>query len=66
MNLNLMRSELEKALTRRGMTQVEFAQRYGLSHSWVNKYLNRKITNSRLDTAQRLQDAIDDLVLKGN
>lgn len=59
MNLHNVRKDLDYVLRARGLSQVEFAKIHGLSYSWINKFLNEKADNPRLNTLNALQSAID-------
>lgn len=46
-------------LKQRGLSQVRFAEKHGLSYSWINKFLNDVADNPRLNTLNDLQAAIE-------
>lgn len=58
MNLHILQKDLQSALQSSGLTQVEFAAKYGLSYSWINKFLNGVADNPRLSSITELEDAI--------
>lgn len=64
MNLHNLREDLQAALKASELSQVEFAARYGLSYSWVNKFLNGAADNPRLSSLTQLEAAIQ-LVKQG-
>lgn len=59
MNLHEIRKDLEQVLKRRGLSQVEFAERHGLSYSWINKFLNAHADNPTINSLSDLQLAIN-------
>lgn len=58
MNLQNIRRELSDLLVERGLSQFEFAARYDLSYSQINKFLNGHVDNPRLSTIEELQRAM--------
>jgi transcriptional regulator with XRE-family HTH domain len=58
MNLQTLRQDLESVLKQRELSQIEFAERHGLSYSWINKLLNGVADNPRLNSINDLQAAI--------
>jgi len=59
MNLQSLKQDLEAVLKQRELSQVEFADRHGLSYSWINKFLNDVADNPRLNSLNDLQAAIE-------
>jgi transcriptional regulator with XRE-family HTH domain len=64
MDLNIVRSRLEKTLAAHNLTQDAFARRHDLSSSWLNKFMCGHITNPQLKSLERLQKALDAEVLR--
>lgn len=58
MNLHNVRKDLADTLRRTGLTQYEFAVKHDLSYSWINKFLNEKAANPRLNHLLELTAAI--------
>ena len=58
MNLHNVQKDLGYVLRERGLSQVEFAKIHGLSYSWINKFLNGKAKNPRLNSLMDLEAAI--------
>lgn len=59
MNLQTIKQDLEAVLKQGELSQIEFADKYGLSYSWINKFLNDVADNPRLNTLNDLQAAIE-------
>lgn len=59
MNLHNLQKDLRDVLHERRLSQFEFAERHGLSYSWINKFLNGAADNPRLNSLTELQDAIE-------
>jgi transcriptional regulator with XRE-family HTH domain len=59
MNLQDIREDLDRVLKRRGLSQIAFAEKHGLSYSWINKFLNDVADNPRLNTLNELLAAIE-------
>jgi transcriptional regulator with XRE-family HTH domain len=59
MNIDAIKKDLDEVLTRRGLSQVEFAEIHGLSYSWINKFLNGKAANPTINSLNELQAAIE-------
>lgn len=59
MNLQSLKQDLEAVLKQRELSQIEFADKHGLSYSWINKFLNDVADNPRLNTLNELQAAIE-------
>lgn len=59
MNLQSIKQDLEAVLKQGELSQIEFADKYGLSYSWINKFLNDVADNPRLNTLNDLQEAIE-------
>lgn len=57
-----MRESVRKTLKARGLSQKEFAEKYGISDSWLNKFLCG-VHNPRYDSLEKLQNAVDKEVL---
>lgn len=53
-----VRADCLKVLSRRGLTQQEFADRYDISHSWLNKFLKAKETDWRIGSVEHLRVAV--------
>ena len=58
MNLQSLKQDLAAVLKQRDLSQVEFAEKHGLSYSWINKLLNGAAKNPRLNSINDLQKAI--------
>jgi transcriptional regulator with XRE-family HTH domain len=59
MNVHNVRNELAEVLKATSLSQVDFAAKHGLSYSWINKFLNAKQPNPRVNSLLELQAAID-------
>lgn len=59
MNIHNVRRELLAVLADRDLTQVDFANKYGLSYSWINKFINEQADNPRYSSLEALQKAIE-------
>lgn len=59
MNLHSVRQDLVNVLRQRDLSQFEFAEKHGLSYSWINKFLNNVAKNPRFNTLNDLQAAIE-------
>lgn len=59
MILQSVKRDLIEVLRQSGLSQLEFAEKYELSYSWVNKFLNDVADNPRLNTLNDLQAAIE-------
>jgi transcriptional regulator with XRE-family HTH domain len=59
MNLQTIKQDLAAVLKQSELSQIEFADKYGLSYSWINKFLNDVADNPRLNTLNDLQAAIE-------
>jgi len=59
MDLHNVRCQLKKTLRDRKLTQEAFARKYELSSSWLNKFLRAEVTDPRVSSVERLQQAID-------
>lgn len=53
-----VREDCLKILATRRLSQQEFSQKHGLSHSWVNKFLNNEEANPRVQSVERLREAV--------
>jgi transcriptional regulator with XRE-family HTH domain len=53
-----VRKDCLNVLSTRRLSQQEFAERYELSYSWLNKFLNEKDTDSRVGSIERLRLAV--------
>lgn len=55
-----VRKDCEKVLAEHRLSQQEFAEKHGLSYSWLNKVLNGELEdlNPRVKSVDRLRDAI--------
>jgi len=58
MDLHNVRGQLKKTLKERKLTQEAFARKHDLSSSWLNKFLRAEVTDPRLSSLERLQQAI--------
>lgn len=59
MKLDTVKQDLIKVLKASELSQIEFADKYGLSYSWINKFLNDVADNPRLNTLNELIAAIE-------
>jgi transcriptional regulator with XRE-family HTH domain len=59
MNLHNVQKDLRDVLHESRLSQFEFAERHGLSYSWINKFLNGIADNPRLNSLNDLQAAIE-------
>ena len=58
MNLQNLRSRLSKALELSGESQYGFAEKHGISYSYLNKFLKGWMTNPRLSTLNDFERVI--------
>jgi transcriptional regulator with XRE-family HTH domain len=59
MDLQNVRDSVEKTLAKRRLSQVEFAEKHSLSHSWLNKFLRGELDNPRFKSLERLTAAVE-------
>ena len=55
-----IREDCLRILAVRRLSQQEFSEKHGLSHSWVNKFLNNEEANPRVQSVERLREAVAD------
>ena len=53
-----VRQDCLDVLSSRRLSQQEFAERYELSYSWLNKFLNEKDTDYRIGSIEQLRVAV--------
>lgn len=53
-----IRDDCRKVLAERRLSQQEFADKYELSYSWLNKFLNEKDTDYRVGSIEELRLAV--------
>lgn len=62
MSLQILVAKVRKdcldVLSTRRLSQQDFAERYELSYSWLNKFLNEKETDYRVGSVEQLRLAV--------
>lgn len=53
-----VRQDCLNVLSSRRLSQQQFAERYELSYSWLNKFLNEKDTDYRVGSVEQLRVAV--------
>lgn len=53
-----VREDCRNVLATRRLSQQEFADRYDLSYSWLNKFLQEKGTDYRVGSVEQLRVAV--------
>jgi transcriptional regulator with XRE-family HTH domain len=53
-----VRADCLKVLSQRGLSQQDFADRYDISSSWLNKFLRAKKTDYRVGSVEHLRLAV--------
>lgn len=55
-----VRQDCRKVLAERRISQQEFAEKYNLSYSWLNKFLQERDTDYRVGSVENLRKAVQD------
>jgi predicted transcriptional regulator len=53
-----VRQDCHKVLAERRLSQQEFAEKHGLSYSWLNKFLKGRDTDYRIGSVEDLRLAV--------